>query len=59
MVDVRTLGEYLGHSDPAFTLRAYCHLMPGSPERVRQGIGRAFSEAPDHPQITQDGETGL
>jgi 3-hydroxyacyl-CoA dehydrogenase len=31
----------------------------GALERVRQGIGRAFSEAPDHPQITQDGETGL
>jgi hypothetical protein len=44
-VDVRTLAEYLGHSDPAFTLRVYCHLMPGSPDRVRQAIDRTFSEA--------------
>jgi hypothetical protein len=28
------------------------HLMPGSPDRVRQGIDRAFSEALDHPEIT-------
>jgi integrase len=58
-VDVRTLAEYLGHSDPAFTLRVYRHLMPGSPDMVRQAIDRAFSDAPDHPEITPDGETGL
>ena len=54
--DVRTLAEYLGHSDPAFTLRVYYHMMPGSPDRVRQAIDRAFSEAPDHPEITQEGK---
>jgi integrase len=43
--DIRALAEYLGHSDPAFTLRVYCHLMPGSPDRMRQAIDRAFSEA--------------
>ena len=58
-VDVRTLAEYLGHSDPAFTLRVYCHMTPGSLDRVRQAIDRAFSEAPDHPEITQEGETSL
>ena len=30
-----------------------------SPDRVRQAIDRAFSEAPDHPEITQEGETSL
>jgi integrase len=57
-VDIRQLAEYLGHSDPAFTLRVYCHLMPGT----RTGSGRlstgAFSEAPDCPGIAQGGETG-
>jgi site-specific recombinase XerD len=58
-VDVRTLAEYLGHSGPAFTLRVYCHLMPDSPDRVRQAIDRAFSQAPDHPEITQESTTSL
>ena len=57
-VDIRALAEYLGHSDPGFTLRVYCHLMPGSPDRMRQVIDRAFSEFPDCPGIAQDGETG-
>jgi site-specific recombinase XerD len=57
-VDIRQLAEYLGHSDPAFTLRVYCHLMPGSPDRIRQAIDRAFSEVPDCPGIAQGGETG-
>jgi hypothetical protein len=57
--DIRALAEYLGHADPAFTLRVYRHLMPGSPDRMRLAIGRAFSEAPDHPEITQEGETSL
>lgn len=57
-VDIRQLAEYLGHSDPAFTLRVYCHLMPGTPDRIRQAIDRAFSEAPDCPGIAQGGETG-
>ena len=43
---------------PAFTLRVYCHLMPGTPDRIRQAIDRAFSEAPDRPGIAQGGETG-
>ena len=28
----------------------------GLPDRVRQAIARAFSEAADHPEITQEGE---
>lgn len=26
-VEIRTLSEYLGHADPGFTLKVYCHLM--------------------------------
>ncbi|GGZ01210.1 hypothetical protein GCM10010327_34780 [Streptomyces nitrosporeus] len=25
---IKTLSEYLGHSDPGFTLRTYTHLLP-------------------------------
>jgi hypothetical protein len=32
---------------------------PGSPDRVRQALDRAFIEVPDHPGITQEGGTGL
>lgn len=52
-VDVRTLAEYLGHTDPGFTLRVYCHLMPGSPERTRAAIDRALSNPPDCPDVAQ------
>jgi integrase len=27
---IMTLAQYLGHSDPGFTLRVYTHLMPTS-----------------------------
>ena len=35
---IRDLSEFLGHHDPAFTLRVYSHLMPGSHERARDII---------------------
>ena len=44
-VDIRALSEYLGHHDPAFTLRIYAHLMPGSEERARRAIEDALSAA--------------
>lgn len=40
---IRAVSEYLGHGDPAFTLRTYTHLMPGSDERARNAIDRLFS----------------
>ena len=30
-VDIRTVSEYLGHADPGFTLRTYCHLLEDAP----------------------------
>ena len=27
-VSIKELAEYLGHSDPAFTLRVYAHMLP-------------------------------
>ncbi len=40
--NIRALAEYLGHSDPGFTLRTYTHLMPDSSDRARSAIDAAF-----------------
>lgn len=44
---IRAVSEYLGHSDPGFTLRTYTHLMPSSSERTRDAIDAAFAAARD------------
>ncbi|QTA31538.1 tyrosine-type recombinase/integrase [Streptomyces sp. CA-256286] len=43
--NIRALSEYLGHSDPGFTLRTYTHLMPNSQDRARKAIDAAFGPA--------------
>ncbi|RFC75511.1 site-specific integrase [Streptomyces sp. AcE210] len=40
--NIKALAEYLGHSDPGFTLRVYTHLMPNSQDRARKAIDAAF-----------------
>ncbi|MEV0954025.1 tyrosine-type recombinase/integrase [Promicromonospora sp. NPDC050249] len=35
---IKAVSEYLGHSDPGFTLRTYTHLMPGSDKRTRKAV---------------------
>jgi len=40
---IKAVSEYLGHSDPGFTLRTYTHLMPSSAERTRQAVDAALS----------------
>jgi len=42
-VSIRALADYLGHSDPGFTLRVYTHLMPASEDRARQAVDAAFT----------------
>ena len=39
---IKALAEYLGHSDPAFTLRVYTHLLPSSATRTRKAIDDLF-----------------
>ena len=39
---IRAVSEYLGHADPALTLRVYAHLMPSSQERARRAIDETF-----------------
>ncbi len=39
---IKAVAEYLGHSDLAFTLRVYTHLMPASERRARRAIDDLF-----------------
>ena len=39
---IKALSEYLGHSDPGFTLRTYTHLMPASESRTRKAVDKAL-----------------
>jgi integrase len=50
-VSIKALSEYLGHTDPGFTLRTYTHLMPSSDQRMRAAIDDAMrpEQAPDGP----------
>lgn len=41
-VSIKELADYLGHSDPGFTLRTYTHLVPSSHERARTAIDSVF-----------------
>jgi integrase len=41
-VSIKELAEYLGHADPAFTLRVYAHLLPSSHGRARTVINDRF-----------------
>jgi integrase len=41
-VSIKELADYLGHSDPGFTLRTYTHLVPSSHERARAAVDGVF-----------------
>lgn len=40
--NIRALSQYLGHSDPGFTLRTYTHLMPSSEGRTRKAVDAIY-----------------
>ncbi|MER8004835.1 site-specific integrase [Streptomyces sp. NPDC094149] len=40
---ITQLAAWLGHSDPAFTLRTYVHFMPKSGSKGREAVGRFVS----------------
>lgn len=42
---IRAVADYLGHSDPGFTLRVYAHLFPSSEDRARKAVDRLFGGA--------------
>ncbi|MFG2746485.1 tyrosine-type recombinase/integrase [Streptomyces chartreusis] len=53
---IKALSQYLGHSDPGFTLKVYTHLMPSSESRTRSavdGMYEAAGKAHDGPETAQ------
>jgi integrase len=57
---IKAVSEYLGHADPAFTLRTYTHLMPSSDSRTRSAVDALFVD-PSHsdgPKAAPDGRKG-
>jgi len=48
-VSIKELAEYLGHSDPAFTLRVYAHMLPCSHDRARAVISERFTRTVGQP----------
>ncbi|MEW2501504.1 site-specific integrase [Amycolatopsis sp. NPDC047767] len=43
-VSIAELAEYLGHTDPGFTLRTYTHLVPSSHQRAREAVDAVFGQ---------------
>jgi hypothetical protein len=43
---IKAVAEWLGHTDPAFTLATYTHLMPSSDERTKLAIPRVYGRRP-------------
>ncbi len=53
-VSILELANYLGHSDPAVTLRHYAHLMPTSHARARRAVNASWSAARMLPDAHED-----
>lgn len=53
---IKAVAEWLGHTDPAFTLATYTHLMPNSDERTKSAIAGIYDRrtASDGPETAQD-----
>ena len=54
---IRAVAEYLGHSDPGFTLRTYTHLMPEAEDKAKRAIDTLFErldEVADDPLCGPD-----
>ena len=59
-VSIKELAEYLGHADPAFTLRVYAHRLPSSHDRARTVISDRFRRPmsdPENPERSHGTET--
>lgn len=46
---IKAVAEWLGHSDPSFTLKIYTHLMPSSASRTRSLIDSLYERATNGP----------
>lgn len=54
--NIKALSNYLGHTDPGFTLRVYTHLMPSSESRTRSAVNSLYAQAnqsDDGPETAQ------
>ncbi|GLW31893.1 tyrosine-type recombinase/integrase [Actinoplanes regularis] len=53
---IKAIAEWLGHSDPAFTLRTYTHLMKSSQGRAQSAVDAMFAglDASDGPETARD-----
>ncbi|XVV04964.1 tyrosine-type recombinase/integrase [Actinosynnema sp. CA-248983] len=57
-VSIKELSEFLGHHDPAFTLRIYTHLMPSSYLRARMAVDQTFgADTATKEESTSDAST--
>jgi len=54
-VTIKELADYLGHSDPGFTLRTYTHLLPSSHEQARRAVDTIFKPRRSHKAISNPG----
>jgi integrase len=41
-VNIKAVSQWLGHSDPGFTLRTYAHMMPDAADSGRAAIDNAL-----------------
>ncbi|MFJ4917172.1 MULTISPECIES: tyrosine-type recombinase/integrase [unclassified Streptomyces] len=46
---IKAVSQYLGHTDPALTLRVYAHLMPSSRERTQKAVDAVLLHTPETP----------
>lgn len=56
---IKALAEWLGHADPAFTMRVYTHLLPSSSDRTRKAVDRVLAPPPDeneHDRVAKDAD---
>jgi integrase len=51
---IKALSEYLGHSDPGFTLRTYTHLLPASDQRTRHAVDKVLAGLTSPAQFRPD-----
>lgn len=48
---IKAVSEYLGHSDPGFTLRVYTHLMPSSTDRTKRAVDAVWHVPVMYPEV--------
>ncbi|WP_436492174.1 tyrosine-type recombinase/integrase [Actinokineospora sp. HUAS TT18] len=56
-VSIKEVSEFLGHSDPGYTLRIYTHLVPSSYRRARAASDKVFKPRPSPANPTAPAST--